>query len=272
MKILHLVLYSENEIYKKMYNLTSKYYKNYENIKTIYYTYSDNIIEEYMLEDDILYIKGEEGPGPKITLKTIKAFEYFRDDFNNNKYNFIVRSNISTIINFEIMEKELNKNNNYHYGGSYARKLDWLSPNDGIIDSTYFGTVFIVGIGIILSNDLMKIMLQNKHLIPFNIVDDVAIGIFVSKINSIKGFVFRDENIITNLSKCHAYYYKSFHLGNMKGKYDILLNELQSVKNYCIFYRNRCDAIAFYSKKKEFEERDIDLIQMNYVIETINLN
>ena len=35
-KILNLVIYSDNEIYNEMYNLTSLYYSNFSNIDTYY--------------------------------------------------------------------------------------------------------------------------------------------------------------------------------------------------------------------------------------------
>jgi len=100
MKILHLVLYSDNtDYYKKMYKLTSEYYKIFsDRIDTYYYKFDNSITEEFLLVDNILNIKGSESYIPGILNKTIKAFKYFAPKID--EYDYILRSNISSVINF----------------------------------------------------------------------------------------------------------------------------------------------------------------------------
>ena len=74
--IINLVLYSNDNEYEKMYDLTKKYYSKFTNVKTIYYSFDENIIHEYELNDDILRIKGKETYIPGILEKTINAFKY----------------------------------------------------------------------------------------------------------------------------------------------------------------------------------------------------
>uniref|UniRef100_A0A6C0H8P0 Uncharacterized protein n=1 Tax=viral metagenome TaxID=1070528 RepID=A0A6C0H8P0_9ZZZZ len=54
LKIIYLVLYSDDKYYNQMYNITSKYYKKFTNVKTIYYKFSNKT----ELNDDILTIEG----------------------------------------------------------------------------------------------------------------------------------------------------------------------------------------------------------------------
>lgn len=72
-KILHLVLYSDDIYYNQMYDITSKYYSKFKNVKTVYYKFSN----QTLLNNDILTIEGTETYLPGILDKTIKAFNYF---------------------------------------------------------------------------------------------------------------------------------------------------------------------------------------------------
>ena len=111
--ILHLVLFShDNGLYDIMYHITKKYYHSFENIKTIYYCFDEHIEDNYILKDDILYIKGTEGYVPNILDKTIKTFSYIND---KEEFNYIIRSNISTIINCSVLNSILT-DNIIHYG------------------------------------------------------------------------------------------------------------------------------------------------------------
>ena len=53
----NLVLTSNNDIYNRMYKITSPYYKQFPDVKTIFYKFSKDIEENYLLVDDVLYIK-----------------------------------------------------------------------------------------------------------------------------------------------------------------------------------------------------------------------
>jgi len=173
-KILHLVLFShDNGAYDMMYQLTRKFYKSFPNVTTYYYCFNPNI-KDVSVHDDILYIKGDEGYIPNILDKTIKAFEYFNTKID---YDYIVRSNISTVIDFNLLTEKIEKDKP-SYGGPYST-LNWLDPNGGIVDKTYFGLKFVTGTSIILSKKLIKKILENKHKINYNIIDDVAIGLLI---------------------------------------------------------------------------------------------
>ena len=141
-KIIHLVLYSDDPIYNEMYKITREYYHIFPNITTLYYKYDPTLREDYILKDDILRIKGTETFIPGILEKTIKAFQYV---LTNDTYaNYVIRSNISTIVNMYYLSAIL-KLNNINYAGSFVNTLNWLDVQSGITDHRYSGLKYASG-------------------------------------------------------------------------------------------------------------------------------
>ncbi len=240
-KIINLVLYSNNEQYNEMYKLTKKYYKSFEpNVKTIYYRFNDKITNEYELNDDILEIKGTESYIPGILDKTIKAFEYINKYYYYN-YNYIIRSNISTIINFNLLQEKLNTNN-IEYGGVLKWKLEWIDVQSGITDKSLFGTIYPSGTGIILSNKSVNLLLNNKDKINYNIIDDVAIGSF---------FHINFKDIKTGWFDNQFLFVPDFN-----GDKNKLIEFIKSKPNI-IAYRNR-------NNNREIDVKQMDII-INYL-------
>ncbi len=188
-KILHLVLFSHDMYYNKMYDTTSKYYNKFHNVKTIYYTYDNNISNEYELINDILYINGTETYIPGILDKTIKTLEYFQYELNN--YNYVVRSNISTIVNFSLLIPELNQNS-VIYAGGILNDLK-LQSNDNAVKNN---SVYASGTSIILSNEMAKFLLYNQKYLRRKLVDDLAIGYFFHDFNIAPTSIDDDEKFI----------------------------------------------------------------------------
>lgn len=189
MKFLNLVLYSQNDVFDKMMDITSKYYKTLKNVKTIYYRFDPNISSDFELKDNILLIKGTETFIPGILDKTIKAFEFVKNNKIIDDYDYLIRSNISTIVNFKNLEKEMI--DIPFYGGVFAPTIDdFHVKNNNIIDEKLKGIQFVTGSGIILSKDSVKYLINNKHLLNTNIIDDVALGIFFNTNLKINPVVF----------------------------------------------------------------------------------
>jgi len=233
---LHLVLYSDDiEYYNCMYNITSKYYVNFPNVKTIYYTYSNKIKTDYLLQNNILYIKGNETYIPGILDKTIKAFEYFNNEYMN--YDYIIRSNISTIINFNLLNLQLQLEH-IDYGGGILNNLNWLDLGSGIIDKTHFGTIYGSGTSIIFSKKAFSKLLEKKQFLRMNVIDDLSIGIlFKEYIQEFNPLTFTNPNF--------------FKFVDEKNIIDILKNKK------VIFYRNRNS------------KRENDCKQMNKIISNL---
>jgi len=216
LKILNLVLYSPNDEYIDMYKLTNEYYKKYKNVDTLYYHFDnfndkDNNSYKYDKDNNILLIKGKENYLPGILDKTIKAFKYVEEleKTKGYKYDYIVRSNISTIIDFDKLNDELIRNP-IDYGGGIRLMISkgWRDGPGGIDNDRYEGVQYASGTSIIVSRNLLDKMLKKNNLIDYTVIDDVSIGDFISKnfpeykLHTYDNyFLYTNENIIgSNIS------------------------------------------------------------------------
>ena len=133
MNILILSIFSESKRNNEFLKIhRENLYKN-ECIDFYFITYNENLTEEIMLVDDILFIRGKEDL-LNILDKTIKAMRYFT---NIKQYDFIVRTNISTVLNYKLLNNYLNgipKTN--IYAGGLLFNLEWLDEPFGITEET----------------------------------------------------------------------------------------------------------------------------------------
>ena len=251
MKILILSIYSDSELYKKMIEIQREHFNNFKNNlknndkiqdEIVYYFIQfrkqNNIIE---IENDIIYVEGEEKI-LKITDKTLKCLKYLLNDLGET-YDFIIRTNISTIINFKQLFLYL-----YSipvtdiYCAGKILKLSNLDYQCGILDRRLFGTIYASGTSIILSQDVALNMCNNIDKIRQDIVDDVSFGIYIKKYL---------PSALLNLNK----YVASFLLMSKKIKISL-------VNNY-IFIRNR-------SANNEID-RENDINNMKNIIDILNI-
>ena len=253
MKLLNLVLFSnshpqEKEGYEEMQKTLARYYASFPNVKTIFYKYSD----EDKFEDNILHIKGTESLVPGVLQKTLKIFEYAINDIKEfYEYDYIIRTNISSIVNFRLLEEELIQNPVKFYGGGHIMNLNWTGG--GITDSTWYGTLFVPGTCLIFTKEAIQFIVENQHLIHKDIVDDLAIAIlFREHKPDITPQCFRDREQY----KATPVFYTNelgFHLPSIK-------NYVNS--NNIIVYRNRC-----------YNCRLVDQIQMRLIVDILlNIN
>lgn len=226
LNILNLVIYSDNEKqkYNEMYLILKELYDKYENhsilkLKTFFLKFVKDLKEPYIC-DGILHLNGIESFIPGILEKSIKGFEFFEKELD--KYDYVIRSNISTIIDFPLLVQDLEKTPIRFYGGGYKRTLNWRGG--GIVDNTWYGTEFILGTSIIFTSYAIKCLLEKKDLIRFDIIDDVSFAVFVRE-------HYPNEKVqCINMSK----YYQA-------QKLLIDQNALQKtvLSNKYIFYRNK---------------------------------
>ena len=223
-KILNLVLYSDNtDYYKSMYSILTNYYNHFDNVKTYFYKYNETINNDIEVIDNIINIKGKESYLPGILEKTLITFKYIEKEFED--YDYIIRSNISSIVDFSLLSKELDNNQIIYCGSTYIVTIVEFDVPSGIVNYKHFGTKFCSGTNIILSKRGYKLLMDNLHLIDKTIIDDVAIGI-----------VFKELNIkLSNLSFNHNRYC-NIPPNNLLTKY---INDV--ISNKFIVYRNRND-------------------------------
>ena len=186
MKILILIIYSTNvtngveDVYEKMARIQKSYIHNFpENVTSYFVQMRENQLELVEIENDHIYVKGAETL-LNIMYKTVEAMDYLLGQGVARDIDFILRTNISTIVNIpKLLDffQELPKENVYT-GGSLLN-LNWLDYNSGIRDSTFFGTEYAQGTCIILSKDVAQHITNNKANVRYDVVDDVSFGVYM---------------------------------------------------------------------------------------------
>ena len=239
-KFLNLVLFSPGKEYEQMYELTRRFYLQFSNVDTIYYVYDENIDSEYNYdqEKNLLRIRGKETYLPGILEKTIKTFHFVPT--LGKQYDYIIRSNISTLVDFNKLSDVLTTTK-IHYGGGLTMTLskEWRDPNCGIHDDRYQGVTYASGTCMMFSNELFQKMLSMTDRIDYNVIDDVSIGQFIMKEfpdYTLKGFEslfcstdwVRDEKGLEELSKKYVFF-RNRHTDRREDikKMDYLVNKIK---------------------------------------------
>ena len=181
-KIIHLVLYSKSPEYDEMLEITRDYYRQFPNVRTLYYCFSPDIDTEYELNEieNMLYIRGTETILPGILDKTVKAFQIVYTHFPDTDY--ILRTNISTIVNLFYLSSVLQQTG-IQYGSSEIGKIqiNYRDFRYGIRDDKYTNLEYPSGTAIILHKTIVHKVLNNIHLLDYDVIDDVSIGQCVRK-------------------------------------------------------------------------------------------
>jgi hypothetical protein len=159
--------------------------------------------------DNIIYFKGSESLVPGILLKTLYGLNFFDRD-----YDYIIRSNISEIVNFDLLNHKLSEFN-LDYGGAKYKKLEWIDYRAGIFDKTFWGHKFVQGNAIILSNKFKNLINQNKDkILNYNVVDDVAFGLLYDDLkhkHNLKDVITFEEKINTDKYENGIVFYRNKH-------------------------------------------------------------
>jgi hypothetical protein len=246
MKILLLYIYSENFFYNKMLELQREHIIN-SNVEISYYfiQFRKEQVNMIEIENDFIFIKGQESL-LKITEKTIKSLHFLLKDMGLI-FDFIIRTNISTIINLKKLINFLENipKNNIYCAGKIL-KVKNINNTYGIRNIKFHGTSYASGTSIILSYDVALVMIQNIDNFNHSIIDDVTIALFIKKFIPIA---------YENLEK-----YKASFL--------VMYNnvDLTKINNY-VFIRNK-----YIQNNNNHINRENDLNNMKKIIDIIKNN
>lgn len=183
MKVLILSIFSETDFYNKMREIQRKYVNSTDIFDYYFISYKKDIDSEIKLDGDTLYIKGTD-TYMNILEKTIIAMGFFKQ---KKEYDFIIRTNISTIINYKLLLPylESTRKTKLFTGG---RSIEvYPKDNDPSIGVTLFkkhiysmnGVRFFQGTCIIMSSDVANFIIQNSNCLKYDIIDDISIGLFI---------------------------------------------------------------------------------------------
>jgi hypothetical protein len=200
LKLLNIIIYTKTIPYEiAMKKILEEHHKNYQtNIKYFFITFDEFQIEDIVLENgNTISFKGKESLVPGILDKTIRGFNYIVNILKID-FDYLIRSNISTVIDFNnlpLLELELK---NAHYAGGKIWDVTILNATSGItniniekarkdrIQQKYTQSqldqihTFVSGACYILSNKATKYILDNQSKIDYDVIDDVAIGLLIS--------------------------------------------------------------------------------------------
>ena len=211
-KVLNLILYSDTEdgSYQQMRDAQNAYLKNMQEqphhcitgaTSVLYfycfYTFTTSFeifpngstnTPVYMPDSHMLYIYGTETIIPGILDKTLQALQWAHDTFKEEGYDYIVRSNVSTIVNFNVLHFYL-----LAAHSATSTPLDFGGPRiytgfqpyapSGMIDRNYelyHDHAFIFGACMIFSQrGTVYLLAHRSELLSYTLVDDAAIGVFL---------------------------------------------------------------------------------------------
>lgn len=201
--ILYLIIYNEKTFYEnEMKKALERYIYKFDHITPYFICFKSLDKMEYEILDNTIYFHGKETMLPGILDKTVKALQLLT---KYNEYDFIIRSNVSTVINLNkltvMLQKLLNdkKKNIYASGYMINRRLNSVekTANNNTLLLQYAS-----GTNIILDKVALNFLLKNQDKLPYKVIDDTAIGILMKKNNGISYITF--PNFKTNLSQDYA--------------------------------------------------------------------
>lgn len=169
MKLLFLILANDTPAYLEMQRLWQKYMNIDSNIKSYFIKYDVNKLfdSDVTVHNDTIYMKGEnDSLIPGCLDKTIKAIEY---SLNNFEFDYLIRTNMSSVWDFNKIYSYITDN---HYDIAGVNGFDGAHK-----------VHFVSGAGILMSNSLCKELVKNKHLLNYDIIDDVSIGKLLIDLN-----------------------------------------------------------------------------------------
>ena len=202
-------------IYPKLKNIWRNYMNINKNIDCYFIEY-DNIDNDFIINKNIIKIKGSESYIPGIFNKTIKALELLY-----HQYDYFIRTNLSTFINLNKIDKIFEKHINIGCATPYATK-----------DCPHGATM-------IMSQKFVFDLIKNQNMCNFrlNFIDDQTIGKIALNLKYdpiIVPNIFYQENIkhCNDINKNNIIFYRI--RDNKIDKYVFLLKKIYNIEYKCI--------------------------------------
>lgn len=159
-----LIISSDSQpVYAEHRKVWSSYMNSNSQIECYFIQYRDGPQE---IEGNTFWLNGVES-FPAILTKTLDSLDYFL----KNEYDFIIRTNLSSLWNFPVLLK---------YLGSLSSEKIY----NGIVETYDNRIKYLSGAGFIMSYDVAKLLVDNREVAEqCKIIDDVDIGYCLNKLN-----------------------------------------------------------------------------------------
>lgn len=163
MKVLVLIISSDDDpLYAEHRQLWLQYMNLNPQFECYFYQYHDG---PQKIENNMFWLNGSESLN-KIIVKTIDTLDFF---IKRDNYDFIVRTNLSSLWNFHVLN-------------DYLNTLPKEKVYSGFIG--HCGSIpFCSGSGFIMTPDVSKLLIENRNIAEsIKIMDDVDIGYTMLKL------------------------------------------------------------------------------------------
>lgn len=224
-KIIFLILDSDgDEIYNYNRFIWKQYMNSSKDIKCFFVKYKKDIENEieYNEEENRIYVKGEEEYScEKILGKTIKGAKFIHENY---KYDFLIRTNLSTFWVFRSILRFVKKD----FGSKYI--IGWTVRNSNDCPNT----TFISGTGIIIPSDLVPILFTLKK--TKYIMDDIEIS-----------ELYRENNVAIKSARDYLKTYIHKFEFNNKNSIDKFYDAV--IEGFCVKFRVKSKRDRFQNDK-----------------------
>ena len=209
MKVLMLIISSDTEpVYAEHRKVWSSYMNSKKEIECYFIQYRDG---PQAIEGNTFWLKGKESFAGIIT-KTLDSLDFF---LKKDSYDFIIRTNLSSVWNFNALLKHL-------------ETLPTEKVYNGIIGQ-HEGIHFASGSGFIMSPDVAKLIIENRRIAEsLKIIDDVDIAFALDKVG-IKPSLGRRNDTLVYDEKSYHYRIK---LADRTKEFVIMSNLLNIINSY----------------------------------------
>jgi hypothetical protein len=251
MKIVYLSIYNSTEDYDKMLELQNNY------ISDNFYFISFKELPkplEYIIENNIIYISGKESYVPGILQKTIAAMDIITNKLKID-YDFLIRTNVSTYINFHNINnfiKNFNSKDCIFMGEENS--LQWTNIDYGVVDNNYFGTNYYQGVLIIFSKKLVQIILNNSLNLNYSIIDDVSLGLFVNNLENVIKINLDHKISYNNKFNCEYFAY-----ANNQNKNNRLI-DISNLESQILKFKNNKFKILYRISNNSYDKLKPDYL------------
>jgi hypothetical protein len=209
MKVLVLIISSNTQpIYDEHKKLWLSYMNSNPQLECYFIQYRDG---SQQIEGNTFWLRGNESY-PGILIKTLDTLDFF---LKKDKYDFIFRTNLSSVLNFNQLLKHL-------------ETLPKEKVYNGFIGK-HINIPFVSGSGIIMSSDVAKLLVENRKMAEsVKIIDDVDIGHTLSKCNIPLTLGKRCDDL-----KYYddVYHYRCKHRSNIQLEIDIMKRIISKIYN-----------------------------------------
>lgn len=258
-----LAIFNTNHHYEAMKKANDEYVLFLEKnsqiatcITVFYIMYKNLNGMPYLIDGNILYIHGEETYMPGLLQKTLEAMDIVTNKLNI-AYDFILRTNVSTVINYYELLKHLEDleydKNGFSYIGPFGT-LSWYDPHCGIVDNKYHGTRYCGGGLVLLNKKLVLNMIKNKEKFVTTIIDDVSIGQYINSLKNVNEICIK-EKIVLNASQSnnkHAISYSNNT--NKNNRYIDVMYFREQIKSIQSLYEKQYSIVVPINPKTSVDQ------------------